>query len=175
MLHFLFNYISAKPAPVNPAWNFLRPFSSVTWLCILASIFTFTLVLNRVQSLKSALAWLMSLSYFFGQSELSANIRLSSQILLCSWMVYSVFLISFYDGILRAYLMATDLEKVVDSDQDILSLGRSLYIAPEPAMLNFFLSSPFDRQRKIGEKVTYVPDPVTKFCIFESHDAFVQD
>ena len=120
---------------------------------LLISVPIFTSVVCFLLNWKLSESWLMTLDFFFGHSNFPTNLKLSSQVLLGSWLIFSFYLTSFYDGNLRAYLMATDFEDVVNSDLDIINMGRRVYTTNEPSILYYFLFSPFERQRKIGKKV----------------------
>ena len=77
----------------------------------------------------------------------------TSFFLLSAWMAFVFIITSSYECNLRAYLMAVDFEPPIDSDADVLRLGRELYFPVGTPLKALYETSPSVVQRALSDKV----------------------
>ncbi|TRY63100.1 hypothetical protein TCAL_14324 [Tigriopus californicus] len=123
---------TAKPRPLTPLLNVIRPFSPTIWMTSFGTIIFCGMVFalkSRSHKIRSQVILWWMLGVLLSQSRSSKGLRRAKvHLIMVVWMFFTFCLKHFYECNFRANLIAVDYEPTIDSIPDLVKLGRRLYI-----------------------------------------------
>ena len=135
-----FHYLALTPQPTNPYTNILKPFDIFGWTWILASLVAvtaFVIFSAFINGGSREVRLNMGIKAYRGLTkqdydDLSTNSSLKSTasmlLALSFWSLSTVVLSASYCGNLNAYLVAIDYQRPIDTANDIIETGKTLYL-----------------------------------------------
>ncbi|XP_059099218.1 glutamate receptor ionotropic, delta-2-like [Tigriopus californicus] len=151
--------MSPKAKPLKPYFNLLRPFPLRVWIPIFAVLFL-TIVVYPIltkpfsQDPNAIRDGLIIYGLTFYQSyRVSVPDKWAPRLFLLANFFYLFFLFSSYECNLRAYLMSVDYEPVVNSEKDLLTMNKEIFLPVSTSFISMYQFSTLEIRQKIWNKV----------------------
>ncbi|TRY75000.1 hypothetical protein TCAL_04945, partial [Tigriopus californicus] len=148
------NFIATYPKPTPPYENLLKPFSAYLWVCLIFTLVVLSTVLVAIGRYleQQPMEKIITLPFMSLVEQNIPDSRFKSKVskfLIGLWYLTVFFILSGYSCNLRAFLVATEYEKPIDTAEDILALHKEFFLPLGTSLEFSIVNSP----KKVYQKL----------------------